>query len=130
MTIRQTLQEKALLKNETINQMLLQEVSTREELTKHVWKITKEIFHSFSSIDALIFGTITVAIEKEEKGWNFRIILGDFDDRKEIESKDMFMKTNYDELDMQALKAVAKQEGLIFVPLEESVGCAFTLKNV
>lgn len=54
MTIRRTMQEKALLKNATLNNMMLSKVSTSEELTNQMWLITKEIFYSFGSIDALI----------------------------------------------------------------------------
>lgn len=54
MTIRRNLQEKALLKESTLSNMMLSKVSTSEKLTNQMWLITKEIFYSFGSIDALI----------------------------------------------------------------------------
>lgn len=129
MTIRRNLQEKALLKESTLSNMMLSKVSTSEELTNQMWLITKEIFYSLGSIDALIFRAITVVIAKREEGWSFRIILEDFDGRREIESKEMLMKTGNLSPDMKALKVLGEKEGLTFISLAESEEYAFSIEN-
>lgn len=129
MTIRRNLQEKALLKESTLSNMMLSKVSTSEELTNQMWLITKEIFYSFGSIDALIFRAITVVIAKREEGWSFRIILEDFDGRREIESKEMLMKTGNLSPDMKALKVLGEKKGLTFISLAESEEYAFSIEN-
>ena len=130
MTIRKTMDEKALLKNAVINNMLVEKSSTREELTNQVWLLVKEIFLGFSPLDAIIFGSITVAVMKADDGWTIKIILEDFDKRREIESADMQMQGKDISLDMKALRVQAENEGLTFTLLEEDVGCAFSLENI
>ena len=130
MTIRQMMSEKALLKNEVINNMLAEKSSTREELTSKVCLLAKEIFLGFSSIDALLFGSIAIAIMKDNGVWNLKVIIEDGDKKREIESGEMKLHGKNIPLDMEALRVFAENEGLIFTLLEEDDGCAFSLENI
>lgn len=53
----------------------------------------------------------------------------DFDGRREIESKEMLMKTGNLSPDMKALKVLGEKKGLTFISLAESEEYAFSIEN-
>ena len=121
MTINELLKAKARRKQIAMQLMLEHEVENDEQFTKKVWYFIKNVFDSVSPLEAMMNDMVAVSAEKNGVVWEFQIIRGSRNSNEDVFESFLLNAEGFN-LDWEFIKQKAEEEGLEFIPFEDSDG--------